>query len=213
MRIKKGSGKKDYETRLLLYEDDEKRNFLLERGIVFLTGAIDENQAYGFNRNLMYLDAAGFLDEKSLTIVLNSPGGKVDDGLAIYDILRMLVVKGRQVDIIGAGLVASTAAVIMQAGTRRLSLSHTQFLVHQVSKVIGFFGSAEISHVQEEVKELERINNIVFKILSDRVGMDLEELKKICQKTNFWLDAEGAKKLGTNGLIDEIVEKIPSLAA
>lgn len=210
MKVKTVSGKKNYTTELILEAGDEKRDFLGERGVLFLTGGIDEPTSYEINLNIMYLDATGSLDDKPLTVILNSPGGNVDDGLAIYDTLRMLVAKGRRVDIIGAGLVASMATVIMQAGTRRLSFPHTQFLVHQASKIIGFFGSSEISHVQEEVKELERLNNIVLKVISDRAGMELDELKNLCRKTDYWLDAEGAKKLGTNGLIDEIVLTLPS---
>ncbi len=211
MGAKTKSDKKDYTTELLLEVGDEKRELLCGRGIIFLSGEIDEATAYSINLDIMYLDATGVLDDKPLTVILNSPGGSVNDGFAIYDTIKMLVAKGRQVDIIGTGLVASMATVIMQAGTRRLSLPHIQFLLHQVSKSIGFFGATEVSHVQEEGAELARLNNIVLKVISDRAGMELDELKNLCRKTDYWLDAEGAKKLGTNGLIDEIVLTIPSL--
>lgn len=210
MRAKIKDEKKDYETHLNLDNGDEKIKFLLERGIIYLPGVIDEDTAYTFNVDVAYLDAAGFLDNHSLSVILNSPGGNVNDGLAIYDALRMLVAKGRRVDIVGIGLVASMATVIMQAGTKRLSLPHTQFLVHQVSQTIGFYGSEEVSQLKERTAELDRLNNVVLRVISDRAGISMDELKNLCEKKDYWLDAEGAKKMGANGLIDEIVLTLPS---
>ena len=216
MRVKANQNKPKQEQETLNYRSmmrlqpgDELRAMLKTKGVLLLDGQIEEGGAYTFNIGLLCLEATGCLNNKPLWIVLNSPGGEVNYGFAIYDTIKSLVDRGRTINIIGQGLVASMAVTIMQAGTRRYSLPHTQFLVHQVSKVIGIFGGTEASQAQEEVEELNRLNNITLAVIANRAGIGLEELKKLCRKTDYWLDAEKAKKLGTAGLIDEIVTVYP----
>ena len=127
----------------------------------------------------------------------------------MYDAIKMLTNKSVEVNILGLGHVASMATVIMQAGTRRFSGPHTQFLVHQVRNAIGFFEIEEVNVGRERIEETERLNNIAMGLIAERTGIDVSELKELSKKKDFWLDLIGAKKLGKNGLIDEIITDLP----
>ena len=135
------------------------------------------------------------------------PRRKCGAWLAIYDCIATLKESGIRVDILSLGLVASMGTIILQAGTRRLSAPHTQFLVHQVSQTIGFFKSEEVSELGERAVELERINTVVMDIIAERSEISLVELKAMCKKKDYWMDAADALRFGRKGLIDEITTK------
>lgn len=196
----------DYRSVMRLMPGDEKRAALESRGIFFLD-EIDEVSSYMTNLNLLYNHQCQA--NTPIWMVLNSPGGEVGQGFAIFDTLTALARKGRQVNIVGVGYVASMATVIMQAGTKRYSLPNTQFLVHQVRQTIPFFRQEEVNEGRERQAEMDRINDISMKMIADRAGMDLEEIKKLSEKKDYWLDAQGALKFGRNGLIDEVVYEFP----
>jgi len=119
----------DYRKVMRLDPGDEKRELLAEKGIFFLD-EIDENNAYVIFLEVIYLHLINF--NSPIWIILNSPGGDAASGLAIIDTIRALVKKGRVVNILGVGEVASMATAVMQAATKRYCLPNTQFLVHQV---------------------------------------------------------------------------------
>lgn len=203
----------------LSFKMEEERYFSLrERRVLFLDDNIDEGSFAKFCRDLLYLGLGGSVFEglgsqapeskKPIWVVLNSPGGEVLHGLAIYDCIKMFAESGTEINVLSIGVAASMATVILQAGTKRLALPHTQFLVHQVSETI-LFKTEEVSEGKERVEELERINGIVMGIIAKRVGIDLEDLLKLSKKKDCWFDAEGARKLGTNGLIDEVITAFP----
>jgi ATP-dependent Clp endopeptidase proteolytic subunit ClpP len=192
---------------------DEKTELLASKGIFIVDGETDENTSYIF-----YTDALSFLarrggkpQEEPVVVILNSPGGDLERGLTIYDTIRLLVDYGQEVHVWGLGLVASMGSVIMQAASKRFSAPRTQFLVHQVSRTIGFYESEEASESEERSTELQRLNNVILGIIAERSGMEFAELKKLCKKTDYWMNAEDAKKFGPAGLIDEIVTVPPSL--
>lgn len=198
--------------------EDERYWSLRERGILFLDEEIDEGAFSKFSRDLVYLATGGSVigqevnntgrDLRTVWIILNSPGGDVLYGIGIHDCIKMLVNKGIAVNILSMGMAASMATIILQAGTTRLALPYTQFLIHQVSETI-LFSSEEVNESKERVEEMERINKIMIGLLAQRVGMDVDELLKKTYKKNFWLDCRGALELGQHGLIDEVVTKLP----
>lgn len=188
-----------------LYE--AKHEALARRGILILDGEIDESSAFNFCVNSLYFGLEGNYKKNSLLVILNTPGGSVEYGLAIYDSIRMLVACGVEVHVLGLGHVASMGTIILQAGSKRLSTPNTQFLIHQVSQSVGFFKSEETKELEERSVELKRLNNVVLGIIAERSGIPLEKLKGLCEKKNFWMDADTAcSKFGANGLIDQIVE-------
>lgn len=184
----------------------------INKGIIFLQDEINNELSSEFTLELIYLTKMEppMKDGKPLpiSIILDSPGGDVFAGFAIHNMIRAAVVSGIEVNIIGKGLMASMATVILQAGSRRLALPHTQFLVHEISQDI-FAVTEKVSETEERVEETKRLNRIVMDIIAQRVGMDVDALIKLSKKRDCWFDGQGALKLGTNGLIDEIVETFP----
>ena len=195
-----------YRQVMRLEPGDEKRYALAEKGVLIMNNEIDDSASYSITLDFTHRLLYGI--KTPVWLLLNSPGGNVSDGLAIYDGIKALTESGVTVNIVGMGRVASMATAIMQAGSRRYSLPHTQFLVHQVRNVIGFFEVEEVNAGRERIEETERLNNIVMDLIATRVGIDLAELKELSKKTDFWLDPINAKGLGKNGLIDEIVTEI-----
>lgn len=185
---------------------DEKRAILAEDGVLLFDGEIKEESPHVVFLELYELKKKR--PSKPTWLVLNSPGGYVHPGFAIHDIISMFVAEGMEINILGMGMVASMAASIIQAGSRRFSLPHTQFLIHQLSQT-KFYENEEVNEGRERVEELERINEINMKIISERAGIDLDKLKQLSKKKDYWLDAESAKNFGEHGLIDEIITEIP----
>ncbi len=196
-----------YRNVMRLLPGDEKRMALAESGVFFLE-EIDDSSSYALVQHLLFKHVYE-ITKTPIWIILDSPGGDVAPGLAIFDAIKAFAAKGREVNIIGNGEVASMATAIMQAGTRRYSLPSTQFLVHQVRQTLPFFKSEEVNEGRERQAEMDRINDIVMKMIADRAGMDLDEIKKLSEKKDYWLNAQGAKNFGKNGLIDEIITAWP----
>lgn len=153
------------EVRFDLKMEEERYFSLRQRGIFFLDDEIDEGAFSKFCRDIIYIASGGsFFQElncnppRQIWIILNSPGGEVLHGLAIYDNIRMLVEarKDLEVNILAMGMTASMAAAILQAGTKRLALPSTQFLVHQVRK-FSFFDSDEVNIAEEKTPRASEI--------------------------------------------------------
>lgn len=183
---------------------DELFDYYTKQGIFYLDSEIEEGMPSMFSMTLLrYHRHIG--KNNPILVVLNSPGGQVNQGFAIYDILRMIVLDGRPVNILCMGNVASMATFVLQAGTRRFSLPNTQFLIHEVSQFT--FGEEKVSEGEERVGENRRLNTIVMSGIAKRIGMDPIELVKLSKKKDYWLGADNALKLGEHGLIDEITER------
>lgn len=201
------SSNDEYRSVMRLQPGDEKRIHLASRGILMLDDEINDSTYHITTLNLFYM--ASITTPSPIWIVLNSPGGNVAQGFGIYDAIKTLVNKGKIVNVLGMGHVASMATVIMQAATRRYSTPHTQFLIHQIRQAIGFFEMEEVNAGRERVEEMERLNDIAMGIIADRAGIGLAEIKELSRKKDFWLDPLKAKDFGKNGLIDKIVTELP----
>lgn len=199
------SDQNSYRSVMRLLPGDEKRIHLANQGVLFLDDELDDSTFHVLNLNLMYM--ASTSTSSPIWIFLNSPGGSVAQGFGIYDSIRMVANTGKTVNIVGIGHVASMATAIMQAATRRFSTPLTQFLVHQIRQTI--IDTEEVNQSKERVEEAERLNDIVMSLIADRAGVDLAELKELSRKKDFWLDPVKAKHFGKNGLIDEIITKLP----
>jgi len=167
---------------------------LLEERIIFLAGPVTDLNANLVIAQLLYLASKD--SKRDIKLYINSPGGSVTAGLAIYDTMQYLKCP---VSTICIGLTASMAAVILAAGTKgkRFALPNAEILLHQVAG--GAQGQAvdiEIT-AKQIVKMKEKLNNILAK----HTG---QQLSKITTDTDrdFYLSAEEAKKYG---LIDEVI--------
>jgi ATP-dependent Clp protease protease subunit len=176
---------------------DEIEAFNLERGVLFLSGEIDESEAKRFLQNLFF--ACG--KKKSIRIIVNSIGGDVYSGLAIYNTIKQLVREGNYIGMEVVGIAASMGAVVLQSASKRLAHRSTRFLLHEVRE-IKLFSEETASEAAESAEELKKLNAQLVKILSERTGKKVSEIEKVIRKRDYWLSAEEAKVFG---LVDEVI--------
>ena len=176
---------------------------LLKDRIIFLGGAIDDDVANLVVAQLLFLSNE---DSKSdIHMYINSPGGSITAGLAIYDTMKFLRC---DVATYCVGQAASMGAVLMTSGTagKRFLLNNCRVLLHQplISGVLE--GTA--TDLDIEAHEILRLRARLYKILSDHTGQTPEKIEKDCDR-NLWLEAEEAINYG---LADRILQKAPEIA-
>lgn len=166
---------------------------LLEDRIIFLTGEIDDNVANTVVAQLIYLE--GKNPDKDIYLYINSPGGSVSAGLAIYDTINYIKC---DVSTICIGLAASMGAFLLSSGTKgkRFALPNSEILIHQ--PLGGAQGQA--SDIEIQAKHIKKIKEKLNTILSNNTGKALKDVEKDTDRDN-WMSAEEAKNYG---LIDEI---------
>jgi ATP-dependent Clp protease, protease subunit len=167
---------------------------LLEDRIIFLRDGIDDDVANVVIAQILFLAAKD--PSKDIRLYINSPGGIVTAGLAIYDTMRFVKC---DVATICIGQAASMAAVLLAAGApgKRSALPNSRILLHQASG--GAQGQA--SDVEIQAAELLRIRDLIVKILSDHTGKQKRTIQKDTDRDNFM----SAKEAVEYGLIDRII--------
>jgi ATP-dependent Clp protease protease subunit len=167
---------------------------LLEERIIFLAGPVTDMNANVVIAQMLYLASKD--SKRDIKLYINSPGGSVTAGLAIYDTMQYLKCP---VSTICIGLTASMAAVILAAGTKgkRFSLPNAEILLHQVAG--GMQGQA--ADIEITAKQIMHMKEKLNKIIASHTG---QNFAKVVKDTNrdFYLTAEEAKKYG---LIDEVI--------
>jgi ATP-dependent Clp protease protease subunit len=163
--------------------------------ILHITGEVNDGMAHELEVRLHYLTS---LNNEPITIYLNTPGGSIISGLAIYDTIKEATLCC-PVSIIAEGACMSMGVVIMQAATRRLSLPHTQFLLHELSAQAG----GSLGALEDTQRFQRYLQGLMDDILAKRTGNDKEKMRKLYHRKNFYITAQDAKKLR---LIDAIVE-------
>ncbi len=172
---------------------------LLKTRSLFLSGEVNKDSADRLIKDLIVLESES---NDPVRIFINSPGGDVDAGFAIYDIIRFV---SCPVTMVGMGLVASAAALILLAvpAERRVGLPNSSYLIHQpLSQMRGNATEIEI-HAQQ----LEKMKAKLNKIIADATGADLEKVT-VDTDRDHWLDADQALEYG---LISRIVPDRASL--
>ena len=167
---------------------------LLEERIIFLAGPVTDMNANLVIAQMLYLASKD--SKRDIKLYINSPGGSVTAGLAIYDTMQYLKCP---VSTICIGLTASMAAVILAAGTKgkRFSLPNAEILLHQVAG--GMQGQA--ADIEITAKQIMHMKEKLNKIISSHTGQPLSKVVKDTDR-DFYLTAEEAKKYG---LIDEVI--------
>ncbi len=168
---------------------------LLEDRVIFLGDAIDSMVANTVIAQLLFLEKA---DAKApITLYVNSPGGHVTAGLAIYDTMQYIKCP---VHTVAMGLAASMGSIILAGGEagKRFSLPHAEIMIHQ--PLGGAEGQA--TDIMLAAKHIEKTGKILYKILAKHTGQTLEQIEKDCDRDNF-MTAEDALKYG---LIDKIIK-------
>ncbi|MBB1554129.1 MAG: ATP-dependent Clp protease proteolytic subunit [Candidatus Altimarinota bacterium] len=167
---------------------------LLEDRIIFLGDAIDSAVANTVIAQLLFLEKA---DPKApITMYVNSPGGHVTAGLAIYDTMQYIK---PDVITVCVGLAASMGSVILAGGAKgkRYALKHSEIMIHQ--PLGGAEGQA--TEIRIAAEHILRTGEVLYKILADHTGQDIDTIRKDCDRDNF-MTPEQAKKYG---LIDKIL--------
>ena len=169
---------------------------LLKDRIIFIGGPIDDAVANLVMAQLLFLDAED--PKKDIQIYINSPGGSVTSGMAIYDTMQYVKADTATICI---GQAASAAAVLLAAGKKgkRYALPNARVIIHQV------MGGAEgqATDVEIQTKEILRVKKAVNEILAKHTGKTLPAIEKDTDR-DFYMDAQEAKKYG---LIDEVIRK------
>jgi ATP-dependent Clp protease, protease subunit len=166
---------------------------LLKERIVFLGDAIEDHIANLIIAQLLFLESEDA--EKDISLYINSPGGVVTSGLAIYDTMRYL---RAPVSTICIGQAASMGAVLLAAGAtgKRYALPNSRIMIHQGSG--GFRGNTPDIEIQ--MREMLHLTDRLMHILADHTGQEFDRVKKDAER-DYFMSAEEAKAYG---LIDEV---------
>ena len=169
---------------------------LLEDRIIFLSGEINDQVANSVVAQLIYLE--GKNPDKDIFMYINSPGGSVSAGLAIYDTMNYIKC---DVSTICIGMAASMAAVLLSSGTKgkRICLPHSEVMIHQ--PLGGAQGQQ--SDIEIQAKHILKTRELLNSILAENTGRTVEELQKDTDRDNY-MDAKTAVEYG---LVDKIFEK------
>lgn len=169
---------------------------LLKDRIIFLGDTVDDGIANSIIAQLLFLESQD--KEKDIKIYINSPGGSVTAGLAIYDTIQYIK---PDVSTICVGLAASMSAVLLSAGTKgkRFALPNAEILIHQV------MGGAEGQAIDIKIRaeRILRIKDRLNDILSKHTGSSLEKIEKDTDR-DYFMSADEALKYG---IIDKIIKK------
>ena len=169
---------------------------LLNDRIVFLNGEVNEASANIVVAELLYLEAQD--PDKDIQMYINSPGGSVTDGLAIYDTMQYIKA---DVATICVGMAASMGAFLLAAGAKgkRMALPHAEIMIHQV---LGGTQGQE-TDIQIEARHIARIKHTLTEALAASTGKDYDQVYADCERNN-WMTAEEAAEYG---LIDKVIVK------
>ena len=166
---------------------------LLEDRIIFLTGEINDSVANTVVAQLIYLESKN--PDKDISLYINSPGGSVSAGLAIFDTIRYIKC---DVSTICIGLAASMGAFLLASGTKgkRYALPNSEIMIHQ--PLGGAQGQA--SDIEIQARHIQQIKEKINNVLSEVTGQELKKVQKDTDR-DYYMTAEQAKEYG---LIDEI---------
>ncbi len=168
-------------------------SLLLTNRIIFLNGEINDNLANIIIGQLLYLDNE---NNKDIYLYINSPGGSVTSGLAIYDTMNFIK---SNVITIAMGLCASMGAFLLSSGYKRYALENTEIMIHEV--IGGFEGSARNIKLQSE--RINKIKEKINRIMSKNTGKNIKQIEKDTGK-DYYMSSKEAKEYG---LIDDIIKK------
>jgi len=172
---------------------------LLKDRVIFLGGPIDDDVSNLVVAQMLFLEADD--PEKDINLYINSPGGSITAGMAIYDTMQYI---RSDVQTICIGMAASMGAFLLTAGAKgkRVALPNSEILIHQ--PLIGGNGlSGQATEIEIHTRHLLRTKAKMNKILSEKTGQPLEKIEKDTER-DYYMTAEEAKEYG---LVDRVLEK------
>lgn len=162
--------------------------------IIWLAGPVNDRMSTVVQAQLMFLDN---LEEKDITLHIDSPGGSVKSGLSIVDVVDNI---NSDVKTVNTGMAASMGSILLGCGTKgkRFSLAHSRVMLHQVSTG----ASGNIQDIRRSIAEGEKYNTRLFELLGKYTGKKPEKVLEDAAR-DLWLNAEEAKAYG---IIDDIIK-------
>ena len=169
---------------------------LLRERVIFLTGEVEDNMANLIVAQMLFLEAEN--PDKDISLYINSPGGSVTAGMAIYDTMQFIK---PDVSTLCIGQAASMGALLLTAGAKdkRFCLPNSRVMIHQ--PLGGFQGQA--SDIEIHAKEILYLKDKLNRILSSHTGQKIENVAKDTDRDNF-MSADDAVKYG---LVDQVISK------
>jgi len=169
---------------------------LLKDRIIFLGTGVDDNVANAIIAQMLFLESDE--PDQDIYLYVNSPGGQVSSGMAIYDTMQYIK---PDVQTICIGQAASMGALLLAAGAneKRFSLPHARIMIHQPSG--GFQG--QHTDIEIQAKEISRIREILDGIIATHSGQDPKKVRKDTERDNYMTGEEALKY----GLIDKLITK------
>ncbi len=170
---------------------------ILNERKVFLWGKVDDTSAKHVVERLLYLEMVA--PGKEIQLIINSPGGFVTSGFAIYDTIKSIT---SPVSTICSGLAASMGSIILSAGEKgkRFVLPHARVMIHQPSGGAG----GQASDIEIQVKELIKTKELGAKILAENCGQPIERVTKDFNR-DYWMSAKESVEYG---IVDKIHDKL-----
>ena len=166
---------------------------------IFLTEDVDSHSCSRLITQLMYLNRSD--PDREITLYINSPGGLVTDGLAVYDVIRLLEAPMRTVCI---GTCASMGAILFLAGETRDIMEHGRIMVHDPAFGGGHdIGGKKPHQIQSELDDLNRCREALARIISERTGRPLAEIYKVTANDTYFSAQEAVEF----GLATRILQK------
>lgn len=172
--------------------DDE----MMKHRKLFFTGKVNGRSANELIKQLMHLDQEGCGEE--ITLYINSPGGEVTSGLAVYDVIRLME---SPVNTVCIGMAASMGAILFLAGRHRGMLPHTRLMIHDPSYGSGNIGGKKSHEIQRELDKLNETREALAEIIAEKTGKSVDEVYKVTAEDTYY----SAKEALEFGLATEII--------
>jgi ATP-dependent Clp protease protease subunit len=171
---------------------------MLKERVIFLVGPVEDHMANLVVAQLLFLESEN--PDKDIHLYINSPGGAVNAGMAIYDTMQFIK---PEVSTVCIGQAASMGAVLLAGGAKgkRFCLPHSRIMIHQ--PLGGFQGQA--ADIDIHAKEILRVREELNRILATHSGQDMDRISRDTDRDNFMNGTEATKY----GLIDSVIEKRP----
>ena len=157
-------------------EDD-----LLSKREIFLTAEVNAATSNELLKQLMYLESQDAGQE--ITIYINSPGGEVISGLAVYDFISLMKSPVRTVC---TGTAASMGAILFLAGKKREMLPHTRLMIHDPSFSGGSIGGKKSHEIRHELEKLDEVRTALAEIIAEKTGKSIEEIYDVTSDDTFY---------------------------
>lgn len=171
---------------------------LLKERIIMLSGEVNDASAQLIVAQLLFLDSED--PDKDISLYINSPGGSVTAGMAIYDTMQLI---NADVSTICVGMAASMGAFLLSCGAKgkRYALPNSEIMIHQ--PLGGFQG--QVTDIEIHANRMLKVKEVINKTLSENTGKPLDVIQRDTERDNFM----GAEEAKAYGLVDEIIVKKP----